>query len=161
MLEATLSTMMIMLGICIFMQKSIARAIIAFIFAFITLSHNFYFHSFSNSLNAYYISAGVLSLVVILLISLMKESPRLAGDIQDIALVSIMFNGLGWVLFRGGAEPTAYMTLYALLYGWTIFILMRGEPRDVGNIRIDTRLFAFPPDICQRILFHYGKSEKK
>ena len=89
----------------------------------------------------------------------MKESPELAGDIQDISLISIMFNGLGWLLFVGGQEATAYMALYVLLYGWAIITLMTGEPENDGYFEVDTRFFAFHRNICHRRMLNSGEQE--
>lgn len=159
MLEAIISTMMLIIGICVFIQKTRARTIVAFIFAFMLLSHNMYFHSLSSNLDMYYISAGILDLLVILFISAMKDSPRLAGDIQNISLISIMFNGLGWLLFVGGQSATAYIALYSLLYGWAIITLIRGEPENDGYFEVDTRLFAFHRNICHRRMVNNGKQK--
>ena len=151
--------LMATIGVCVFLQPSKARTMVAFVFAFSILSHNNYFHSVSDNIDLYYISAGALDLIVILFISAMKESPRLSGDIQNISLVSIMFNGLGWLLSAGNQYVDAYMFLYILLYGWAIITLIRGEPDKDGCFKIDSRLFAVHRNVCGGNLLHTGKKK--
>ena len=128
-LEAIVSTLMIIIGLMVFMQDGVARKRVAFYFAFAMAAHAGYFLKISDNLDAFYISAGVIDLIVILLISAMREYPRLSGDIQDISLVSIMFNGLGWLMFKAGVTDHVYISMYIALYSWAIIMLIRREPK--------------------------------
>jgi hypothetical protein len=109
----------------------------------------------------FYVLGGALDLSVVIYTCRMKEISRLATDIQDISLVSIMFNILGLSLSYKGVAPDSYMVLFASLYGWAIYTLIRGEPRENGYFEADNRLFAFGRNAHIRDLFRIGKPSKK
>jgi len=129
-------------------QPITSRKVIAFVYGFTLM-----FHGVLNAVTPdilawpskdlwFFLFGGGLDLAVILFISNMKETSRLAGDIQDISLVSIMFNILGLALAYIGAESELYMGLFVVLYIWAIHILIRGEPKEDGHFKIDTRFLA-------------------
>lgn len=156
-LELSVQALMVIIAVSVFTQRTETRTKIAFIFAFMIGSHNAYFHSFSGNIDMFYISAGILDLIVILIISTMKESPRLAGDIQNISLVSIGFNGLGWLLFVSGQYDVTYRGLFVVLYAWAFITLIRGEPENNGYFEVDSRLFAIHRNVCKRNMLNTGK----
>lgn len=155
MIDSLIVFEMCLIGACVFVQKSVPRKMIAFLFAFTILSHQTFFHTISDNIPAYYISAGVLDLIVILVISQMAACPRLARDIQIISLVSIAFNFIGYL----SQEVFAYTLMYVFLYGWSIYILTRGEPH--GDTEINTRFLSIRPDVYLRFIGHHRKGEEK
>ena len=161
MLEAIVSTLMIIIGFLVFVQDGDARKRVAFYFAFAMAAHAGYFLKISDNLDAFYISAGIIDFIVILLISAMREYPRLSGDIQDISLVSIMFNGLGWVMFKAGMTDQVYISMYIALYVWAIRILTRREPKRNELFGIDTRLFSLHNSSLFRRVFHIKEAKKQ
>ena len=141
-------------------QPVTSRKIIAFVYGFTLV-----FHGVLNVLTPdlpdkelwFYLLGGGLDLAVILYISRMRETSRLAGDIQDISLVSIMFNILGMALSYSGAEAELYMGLFVCLYLWAIYILIKPEPREDGYFKVDSRIFAANRHVCKRNMLNTGK----
>ena len=109
----------------------------------------------------FYIFGGALDFAIVIYTCRMVEVSRLASDIQDVSLVSIMFNLIGLTLSYAGMQPELYMALFVALYSWAIWILIRGEPKNDRAIEIDTRLFAFSRHARKRVLCDMSKSEKK
>lgn len=159
MIDSLILFQMYFIGVCVFFQKSEARKMIAFTFAFMLISHDNYFHYLSDHIPSYYISAGILNFIVIHIIARMKETPRLAGDIQWISLIALVLNGTGWATYQPNHEPYVYMLMFSILYGLSIFTLLRGEPH--GDIQTDTRFLSIRPDVCFRFISHHFKEKKE
>lgn len=162
-LDILVSVLMILIVLCVFIQskKGRGRTLVASLFAFAIIAHTLYFQYISGDVDLYYFSAAAVSTTVIFAISAMKRAPRLAGDIQDIALVSILFNGLGWILHWAAIPATGYVALYVALYSWAVFILVRKEPANNERIEIDTRMLNLRSYAYLRSLFHNKKPESR
>ena len=161
MLEIILWVLMVAISFLVFTQESVARRRVAFYFAFSILAHAAYFNKISDNVDAFYISAGVIDLIVILLISAMREYPRLSGDIQDISLVSIMFSGLGWLMFKADVTEQVFMSMYIALHSWAIIMLIRREPKRNELFGIDNRLFSLHNSALFRRVFHIKEAKKQ
>jgi hypothetical protein len=151
MIDSFVFFLICLIGASVFKQSE-ERVRIAYIFAATIILHDIYFHAVSDNVEAYYISNGLLSMGVLWFIAYLKECPRLARDIQIVALVSILFDGIGYFTHSPDQEPLAYMTMYIFLYGWAIFTLNRGEP--YGDNKVDTRLLAIRPNVHFRLISH-------
>ena len=155
-LQLVVSIMMITIVLCLFVQKSTPRLYAAAIFAIIINGHDQLFHALSDNQYWYYISAGGTDLLVVMLISNLKCVPRLAIDLQMVALISIVYNFIGWVLYMKGYDAFIYIALYVVLYGWAIIMLLRGEPRNVGDFTMDSWISIFRINAYSRRVLHRG-----
>lgn len=109
----------------------------------------------------FYVFGGMLDFAVIIYTCRIREISRLAADIQNISMASIMFNTLGIVLSYAGVEPESYMLLFVALYSYAIWALIRGESVNDGTFEVDTRLFSFSCSSHKRVLFDPFKQAKK
>lgn len=154
------------IGVLFFIQPTTVRKRLNIIYWLTLIFHAALFKFTSDDVIQdkvlwFYVLGGFLDFSIIFYTCRIKEVSRMVTDIQDISLASIMFNLLGLFLSYTDSEPAAYMTLFALLYSWAIFILIRGEPECDGNIKVDTRLFAFNRHVHKRYLCHNFKQEEK
>jgi len=155
MLDIAVLGLIICLWYSVFLQPDNTRTSVAILFVLPLMLHDLAFHVAFDSISAYYISAGMIDLCVILAISKMAKYCRLSGDVQVISLVSIVYNFIGWLMFNFGAQVEAYNVMYLFLYGWTLFVLNRGEPKH-GIYGVDTRLFAVHANDSARRVIHYN-----
>lgn len=80
---------------------------------------------------AYYGSAALFDYAVILMIGKLANTSKAIDDIQNICIVSIALNGIGWVMWMAYLDPVAYNAAFISLYAWTIIVLMKRErPHD-------------------------------
>jgi hypothetical protein len=130
------------MGATSYLQKTNERMVVAFIFTFVVLGFDFISHMVDIPPFFYYIAAGILDLMVILIISNLNKLCRLSDDILLISLISIAYNFAGFVMFNAGQEDLVYRAMYLILYGWALFVLMRGEPENDGNAKGGTWLYS-------------------
>ncbi len=147
-------------------QKTKIRKVVAFFYGLSLVSHGVFFgivdyETVANEYFWYYVSGGALDLAIIFLIARTNEVSRLLGDIQDISLVSIMFNVLGMFLAYLGVSSGLYQLLYAVLYLWAIFVLFRGEPMNDGYFSVDTRFLALNGNAHNWMLFNAREKKKR
>ena len=143
---------------CVLIQKSSIRRKVAGVFALTVVSHDIAFHTAFEDPYFYYLSAGILDFIVILYIALMSGFSRLSKDIQEISLISIAFNFIGYLIVD--EQLLAYNLMYVALYGWAIFTLMRGEPLH-DDTQADTLLTLFPTSIFSRFTTNHHKESTK
>ena len=162
-LDALVSVLMIIIVLCVFFQhtRGHGRVLVSSLFAFALITHTLYFQYVSDDIDLYYFSAAGVSMAVVFAISATKKASRLAGDLQDIAFVSILFNGLGWILHFAAIPSTGYTALYVALYGWAVFTLVRKEPSNDERIEIDTRMLNIRSYAYLRSLFNNKKQVHK
>ena len=146
-------------------QRTKVRKVVAFFYGLTLVSHGIFFgitdyESIANKEFWFYVSGGALDLAIIFLIARANEVSRLLGDIQDISLVSIMFNVLGMFLAYLGVSSDLYQLLYAVLYSWAIFVLIREEPMNNGCFSVDTRFLALNGHAHNWMLFNDSKKKK-
>jgi hypothetical protein len=109
----------------------------------------------------FYVLGGTFDLFIIFYTYRMEEISRVVAGIQDVSIVSILFNLLGLFLSYIGGEPEMYMLLFVMLYARAIYVLIKGEPMDVGYFKVDTRWFAFDRNAHKRMLFNSSEPKKK
>ncbi len=158
-IDTLILVQMVIIGLCIVVQSSWPRRIVAAIFASTILAHDWMFHSLFNDLFWYYVSAGAFDLVVIMTISNMRCVPRLGLDIQIVSIVSMTYNFIGLILYIAGHGSIVYYSFYAVLYSWAIFVLLRGEPEDAGNYAMDSRISAFRLNAYSRHTINHPHQE--
>jgi hypothetical protein len=155
---AVVLVQMLIIGALVIYQKGEGRKIVAFLFASMVLIHDQIFSAIYNSDSGlawyvddtpyiYHLSAALVSLLIIEAIARLNEPPELAGDIQWISVMAIALNLIGWGMYKFGVhnEILINSAFFMILYGWTIAVLLMGEPKHVGNIRFDTRLYTVHP----------------
>lgn len=84
----------------------------------------------------YFFSAGLADMIFIILISFMINTPLLADWLQKLSMASILYNAIGWYVFRHDLGIEAYQSMYILVYIFAIYLLKKGEPthaRRTGN----------------------------
>lgn len=142
-IDTLILAQMVTIGLCVIVQNSWERRAVAAVFASTMLIHDWIFHAISSNLFLYYTSAGLVDLTVIMTITRLKRIPRLGVDVQIIAIVSMAYNFLGLILHWSGYSPIMYTSLYAVLYSWAIFVLLRGEPEDARDYSMGSWISAF------------------
>lgn len=165
-IEVIVWSQIAIIGMLFVIQPTAARVRLSLFYWVTLISHALLFQFTSDDVIPdkslwFYVFGGALDLAVIAYTCCMKEVSRIVSDIQDISIVSIMFNILGLFLSYTGTEPVAYMALFAVLYSWAIFALIRGEPEKDGNFEVDNRLFAFNRHVHKRNFCHSIEQEKK
>lgn len=149
----------VIIGLCVVVQNSWPRRFVAAIFASAIIGHDWFFHTISADLYWYFLSAGILDYAVIILILRMKNITKLGLDIQIIAFASFMYNLVGWMYAGFGVDTAVYSSMYLVLYSWSIFVLLRGEPQDVGYSSMDSWVSAFRNYAYSQHLIH-NRNEK-
>ena len=144
-------------------QPTKATKKLAILYGFTLIFHAVLFKytpAFDDKQLWFYILGGALDLFVIIYTCTIKELSRVVSDVQDISLVSILFNTVGMSLSYFSAEPEMYMTIFAALYSWAIYILLRGAFKNDRFAEIDTRLLAFNRDAHKWNMFSFRKQKE-
>ena len=115
----------------VFVQPSVDRLFVAAMFGGLTLVHGTYLSGLEGL--AYYVSAAVFDLTIVALIAAWPVATRLAVDLQRISVASIVLNMAGYVSWLVYWPHHAYDAAFYALYSVAIFVLLRGEPADVGH----------------------------
>lgn len=132
------------------LQPNAARLYAAFVFVGATLLHEFKFSDLDGI--AYYGSAALLDLLVLILLSGISPIPRLAVRLQIISLISIIANMAGWLIWFLYLPPTVYDFTFYLLYAWALVELIRRNGDNVGGFTVDCWATCFRFDIMSRFL---------
>lgn len=109
----------------------------------------------------FYILGSSFDLFIIFYTCRMEEVSRVVSGIQDVSIVSILFNLLGLLLSYIGGEPELYMLLFVMLYARAIYVLIKGEPMDVGYFKVDTRFFSANRHVHKRMLFNNSEPKER
>jgi hypothetical protein len=129
----TFLTLMIV-GIAL-LQPTLDRKIVALTFASMTFIHNIFMSNLDGL--AYYGTDALFYLIVIYVIGLLGRKTILTNALQKISIVAIALDSFGWLIWMLYIPPTGYNVAFMALYAWTIIILLRGEPEDVGSNAMD------------------------
>ena len=138
---------LVIVGIAL-LQSTTERMAIALVFASFTFVHNTFMYTLDGFM--YYGSDALFYLLVILIISGTDSKARLAIDIQKISICAIILDFIGWQMWLLYIQPTGYNVAFMALYAWTIIILLRGEPEDVGNHAMGARFHFLHPNAYSR-----------
>ncbi len=84
----------------------------------------------------YYLGAAINDLIIILIISKLDHISELAIKLQGVCEIFIAVNFIGWVLFMLYVDPVYYNLLSAMIYIYTINLILKGSG-DVGAISMD------------------------
>ena len=119
----------------------------ALIFALFTSWHDM----FMSGLNgiSYYASAAGFDLAIIMLTANLIKMPKLTVDLHRICGISIALNFYGWIMWMLYLSPFSYNMAFAMLYIWTIIVLIKDEGVYNGNYRLDQWAHRFRWNYCQ------------
>ena len=129
----------------------------AFIFVGVTVCHELLFADLDGL--AYYGSAALFDLAIIIITSAIRPVPRLVVRLHRICIVSILLNLVGWTLWTLYYPPILYDAAFFLVYAWAIITLTgRDGPNDMGGYTLVSRIAS---DRCRTNTrysssFYYG-----
>ena len=135
-------------------QPNKLRFAAAVIFAGVTVSHELLFSSLDGL--AYYGSAALLDLLIIILISRLEPVTNTVLMLNKICLMSILANLTGWTMWFFYYPPTIYDVFYIFIYAWALFVLIKRDSCDVGSTVLDSGHINNIFDSNTRI-FHHNK----
>ena len=133
-----ISCLVIIVLILAFFQSSHDRGVVAVIYAGVCGVHSLLFYEFDNgyclielSPKFYYLSAAICDIAIIIAIAMVTsfsiKPTRLADNLMDICLISIVLNAIGLVLMRKGLPLELYSLSYGALYLIAIRALLRED----------------------------------
>ena len=137
-----------------FTQKSYNDAFVAAAFASGIWAHEILFSHLNNAY--YFLSAGMLDTIVILLILRFKSN--LSIPLSVVSLMSIIVNFIGLYLWWNFYEPIAYNSLILGIYCMSIYILVGGKYGPIGVYRGAFTSFS---SWFESFLLHKAKDSKK
>lgn len=82
---------------------------------------------------AYYGSAALTDLAVIFLTIRLRIISKTIEHLQNICVVSILLNGIGWVVWMLYLPPDVYNTSFIILYSAAIITLLRKDESDADG----------------------------
>jgi len=120
-------------------QPSEERRFSALLFSCLSLVHYFVFYDFDGL--AYYGSAALFDLMVILFTVKLRITSTMICDLHNICIASILLNGIGWVMWMLYMPPYAYNASFVALYVFAVITLIKPDSKNgsdkVGNWYID------------------------
>lgn len=135
------------------LQPTASRLFAAAVFAVAVLTHEVAFSGLDGL--AYYASAAVFDLGVVVAIGSMSEVTRLAVLLQRVCLVSILLNAAGWLMWVTYLPPTAYNTSFTAIYAWAVYILLTEGGDYVGGTAMGSGLARVCFDHSSRAFGNY------
>jgi len=130
-----------LIAIAVLFQPNAPRLFGAFVFVAVTLSHEFLISDVDGL--AYYGSAALFDMGIIMLVSGINPVPRMVTDLQGICMASVFINGIGYFIWLAELPPIIYDTSFMVLYTWTLLILIERNGTDVGGYRLDSWYSCF------------------
>jgi len=129
--------------ICVvaFIQPNAPRLFAALALAGITLLHGVFLTDTTGIL--YYGSAALFDLGIIIVTSGINPIPKMVITIHKICFVSIIANSVGWLVWFLYYPPLVYDATFAVIYIWTLIIILKRDGSDVGNYSLDSWLSCF------------------
>ena len=127
---------LVIVGIAL-LQPTTDRKIVAMIFASLTFIHNEFLYGLEGLL--YYDTDALFYIIIISAIGFVNSKSQLIDDLQKISIAAVALDYFGWFIWMAYMPPTGYNVAFMALYAWTIFILLRGEPKHDGSTEMDRR----------------------
>ncbi len=125
------------LALAALVQPNTARFFAALVFVGATLSHDLLRDGLIGL--AYYGSAALTDLGVIVMLSLLRPVSKLAVELQRLSFISICLNAFGWVLWISYEPPAAYDAAFLAFYVWALLVLIKKDRANVGHSAMDRR----------------------
>ena len=107
----------------------------ALICALMLLVHDVFLSELDGLL--YYASDALFCLMIITMISNLRETPELIIKLHKIFLIGIVLNLYGWIIWMLYLSPVSYNIPFMLLYGSVIIALLSWDGVEDGNYRMD------------------------
>lgn len=86
----------------------------------------------------YYGIAAMSDLLIMILTSQISPMPKMAINLHRLCLVSIIGNGVGWLMWYSYMPPDLYNYFFVALYIWAIIILCERDYAGVDEFRADS-----------------------
>ncbi len=149
----TLITLTIYLfcGLC-FIQPTLSRSVIAGVFVFFIMSHELVDYQISRMeesgldedvvAHLYYISAALIDLLIISIITKISLASKLCFQLQLICLASIFINALGWYMWFNEYSPALYNWCVVAINFYAVHCMAAGGRRH-GRLETDNNSFPF------------------
>ena len=119
------------------------------IFVSFILIHDLLFSNLDESIYGYYyISDAFINMLIILCISNLQQATKISIGLVTISFLSIVLDGIGWVMWMTYYSPDFYNIGFIGLYLGAIIILLGGDQTNVGgytmgNWRDSFRVFSY------------------
>lgn len=137
------------------LQPNAGRMLAAAVFAVVTLSHEVVLFDLDGL--AYYASAALFDLGIIVALGAMTNISKLALRLQRVCAASILVNAVGWALWVTYYPPALYNHSFVVIYGWALYTLLTGSTRDdVGGVAMDGGYPRFCFDHSPRAFGYYN-----
>lgn len=130
------TVLLTLIAFAVLIQPNVPRLFAAMLFVGLTLSHELFLSHLDGL--AYYGSAALLDLGIIILTSGINPVPQMVINLHRICKVSIFLNVAGWYIWSAYLPPVAYDLAFMALYGWTLLILIKRDGADVGGFTMDS-----------------------
>jgi len=125
------TVLLTIIALTVLIQPNAPRLFAALLFVGLTLIHEFFMSDLDGL--AYYGSAALLDLGIIILTSGITPVPKMVIDLHRICMVSILINFIGWLIWLAYLPPAAYDSAFVILYLWAVYILINKDSADVGG----------------------------
>lgn len=136
MIEIAITLLTYLLIPAAMVQPSAQRLFASIVFVAIIHAHQVYFVDLEGVM--YFLSAALLSLLIIIVTSGINPAPKMVVEIHKICIASAVLNFLGWLLWESYVSSTYYNLSFVVVYAWAFFTLIDRDPSDVGNYKLDS-----------------------
>ena len=86
----------------------------------------------------YYGIAAMADLLIMILTSQISPMPKMVVNLHRLCLISIIANGIGWLMWYFYLPPDFYNGIFIMLYAWAIIILCERDHAGVDEFRADS-----------------------
>jgi hypothetical protein len=136
-----ITVLLIVIAVAVLFQPNAPRFFAAAVFVLVTLSHEFVMSDVDGL--AYYGSAALFDMGIIMLTSGINPIHQMVIDLQRICLASVFINLVGYFIWLAYLPPAIYDMSFMVLYTWTLLILIERNGADVGGYRMDSWYSCF------------------
>jgi len=120
----------------IFNQRNATRFYAAAVYLFVAMVHELAFKDVDGP--QYYGIAAMADLLIMILTSQINPMPRMVVNLHRLCLISIIANGIGWLMWFFYLPPDFYNGIFIVLYAWAIIILCERDHAGVDEFRADS-----------------------
>ena len=123
------SALLIALLVCVALQPTVTRGYVAMLFVVVTMLHEIVGAHLDGL--AYYGSAALCDLAIIILTSGIRPIPAMVTRIHLICLASILANAVGWAMWAAYLPPTVYNAAFVVIYLGAVVAMLKKDRSDV------------------------------
>ena len=132
MIDSAITLMLFAIVLASLLQPNKSRLLPALIFTTEITTHDIFFGDLIGV--QYYATAALSSLLVVILLSKIKNINKTVLALQALCVVSILVNALGCLIWFFYISPIFYDTVFVFIYIAAFFVLMRADSEDVRGI---------------------------